>query len=230
MNTNERITRSIEVTHFDQVVLQAINVENEITIQPGELESLTIEAAPDVAARIRTEIRNGRLNIQLGGSWTEKITAALSTSLTRPQIKYAITVKDLNDLEITGLAHVDVSRLETDRLNVRFSGIGDMNITELQAERLDIEQLLPGACRINASGHVTEQHISLRGMSDYSAEQLDSKRAIVALKGPGGHALVRAEDELDITISGPGSVEYYGSPRLKQKVSPLGVVSRVTHS
>jgi Putative auto-transporter adhesin, head GIN domain len=112
---------------------------------------------------------------------------------------------------------------------VRFSGMGDMNIAALHAERLDIEQPMPGACRINASGRVAEQHVSLRGMSDYRADQLDSKRATIALKGPGGHALIRAEDELDVTISGPGGVEYYGSPRVRQRVSPMGVVSRLAH-
>lgn len=227
MNTEDRITQSIEVSNFDQIALQAINVENEVVIRPGERESLIIEARPDVFARIKTEIRNGQLDIQMGGSWPEKIRAALATSLTRPQIKYTFTVEKLTDLQITGVAHVDVSNLETDRLTVRFSGIGDMNIDALQAERLDIEQPMPGACRISASGRVTEQHVLLRGMSEYNADRLDSKRATIALKGPGGHALIRAEDELDVTISGPGSVEYYGHPRVTKKVSPMGAVTHL---
>jgi hypothetical protein len=227
MNTNDRIIRLVEVSNFDQIALQAINVENEVMIKQGPCESLTIEARPDVFAKIKTEIRNGRLNVQLGGSWMGKISAALATSLTRPQIKYGFTVKKLTDLQITGLAHVDVAHLETDRLAVRFSGMGDMNIDALKAEQLEIEQSMPGACRIAASGRVTCQRVSLRGLSDYSADRLESKRATVALKGPGGHAVIRVDDELDVAVTGPGSVEYYGHPRVTKKISPMGVVTQV---
>jgi hypothetical protein len=227
MNTEDRVTQSIEVSHFSQIVLHAINVENEVVIKPGERETLTIEACPDVFAKIKTETQDGQLNIRMGGSWPEKIRAALATSLTRPQIKYTFTVKKLTDLQITGVAHVDVANIETDRLTVRFSGLGDMNIDALKAERLDIEQPMPGACRINASGRVTEQHVSLRGMSEYSVDRLESKRATVALKGPGGHAVIRVDDELDVAVTGPGSVEYYGHPRVTKKISPMGVVTQL---
>jgi hypothetical protein len=39
-----------------------------------------------------------------------------------------------------------------------------------------------------------------------------------------GKAIVWAVDELDISLSGVGSVEYYGKPRVKQNVSGIGHV------
>ena len=47
------------------------------------------------------------------------------------------------------------------------------------------------------------------------------------LKGPGGHAIVRAEDELTVSINGPGRVEYYGQPRVTKRVSPMGAVTHL---
>jgi hypothetical protein len=83
MNTTDRITQSIEVGSFDRIALQVNNVENEVVIKQGQHESLTIEARPDVFAKLKTEIQNGQLSIQMGGSWSDKISAALATSLSR---------------------------------------------------------------------------------------------------------------------------------------------------
>ena len=228
MNTTDRITQSIEVGNFDRIALRVNNVENEVVIKQGQRESLTIEARPDIFARIKTEVRNGQLSIQLGGSWSDKISAALATSLTRPRIKYVVTVKNLTGLDIAGLAHVSIDNVEADRLQVRFGGLGNLSIAELNAKRLDVDVTMPGPCKVEASGRVGEQHVSLGGMGDYSAQGLDSHKATVVLKGPGGHAVVRAEDELDVSIGGPGRVEYYGHPRVTRKVSPMGVVTHLS--
>jgi hypothetical protein len=227
MNTTDRITQAIEVGNFDQIALQVINVENEVVIKRGQRESLTIEARPDVFAKIKTEIRNGQLNIQMGGSWSDKISAALATSLTRPHVKYVLTVQRLTDLDIAGLAHVRVDNVETDRLHVKFGGLGNLSIAGLNAKRLDVDVAMPGPCKVEVSGRVGEQHVSLNGMGEYGARGLESHKTTVVLKGPGGHAIVRAEDELDVTIGGPGSVEYYGHPRVTKKVSPMGVVTHL---
>ena len=227
MNTTDRIIQSIEVGNFDRIALQVNNVENEVIIKQGQHESLTVEARPDVFARIKTEVRNGQLVIQLDGSWSDKISAALATSLSRPRIKYVVTIKNLTALDIVGLAHVRVDKIETDRLQVKFGGLGKLSIAELNAQRLDVEVTMPGSCEVEVSGCVEEQHVSLNGMGEYSARRLESRKAAVALKGPGGHAVVRVEDELNVTIGGPGRVEYYGQPRVTKKIAPLGAVTHL---
>jgi Putative auto-transporter adhesin, head GIN domain len=227
MNAVDRITHSIEVGNFDRIALHVNNVENEVVIQQGEHEALTIEARPDVFARLKTEVRDGQLTIQLGGSWSDKISAALATSLTRLRIKYIVTVKNLTGLDITGLAHVRADNITTNRLQVKFGGLGNLHIARLNAHRLDIDVTMPSPCEIEVAGRVEEQSVSLSGMGEYDARALDSRTATVALKGPGGHAIVRVEDELTVSISGPGRVEYYGQPRVTKRVSPMGVVAHL---
>ncbi len=229
MNTIDRITQSIEVSNFDRIALRVVNVENEVVIKQGQRESLAIEARPEVFAKIKTEVGNGQLNIQMGGSWSDKISAAFATSLTRPRIKYVVTVKNLTGLDIAGLAHVRIDNVETDRLHVKFSGLGNLSIAGLNAKQLDVDVAMSGPCQVEVNGRVGEQHVSLSGMGDYNARGLESHKAMVALKGPGGHAVVRVEDELDVTIGGPGRVEYYGQPRVTKKVSPMGAVTHLTN-
>jgi len=227
MNATDRITHSIDVDNFDRIALHVNNVENEVVIRQGEHEALTIEVRPDVFDRLKTEVRNGQLTIQLGGSWSDKISAALSTSLNRLRIKYAVTVKQLTEVDIAGLAHVRAEALTTDRLRVKFGGLGDVRLSKLNAQRLDIDVTMPGPCAIEVAGRVEEQHVSLNGMGEYDARGLESRKAVVALRGPGGHAIVRAEDDLTVSINGPGRVEYYGQPRVTKRVSPMGAVTHL---
>ncbi len=224
MDTAQRITQAIEVGSFDHVTVQVDNVESEVMISQGQRESLTIEASPDIFARLKTEVLNGQLNIRMGGSWADKISAALATSFTRPQIKVVVTVRNLTGLDIFGLVLAMVDNVKTERLHVKFGGVGALRIAGLNAERLDVTVSAPSP-QIKVSGRAGEQHVSLNGMSEYDGRGLECRKTVVGLKGPGGHAVVRAADELDVTIGGPGSVEYFGSPRVTKKVSPLGVVT-----
>jgi hypothetical protein len=228
MATTDRITQSIEVGNFDRIALHVNNVDNEVVIKQGEHEALTIEARPDVLARIRTEVRNGQLVIQMGGSWSDKLSAALATSLSRPRIKYTVTVKHLTGLDIAGLAHVRADNITTDWLQVKYGGLGSLNLAGLNAQRLDVAVTMPSPCQINVNGQVREQHVSLNGMGEYNARRLESRKASVALKGPGGYAVVLVEAELNVTIVGPGRVDYYGQPRVTKKIAPLGAVTHLT--
>jgi hypothetical protein len=110
---------------------------------------------------------------------------------------------------------------------VKFGGLGKLSIAELNAQRLDVDVTMPSPCEVEVSGRVREQHVSLNGMGEYSARSLESRKAVVVLKGPGGHAVVRVEDELNVTIGGPGRVDYYGQPRVTKKVSPMSVVTHL---
>ena len=219
MSTGNLVAESREVSNFDQVGLRGYG---ELVITQGEEESLTIEAHPDILPKIKTEVRDGKLIIKISGSWLDKLGHAISTSLTRQWIKYNLTVKKLTGLEIAGAVSVKASNIETDRLALRLSGAGQVNIESLSAEVLEID--LPGACAIKVSGKVGEQRIAMSGAGSYSAPKLESRRASVDLRGA-GQATVWAVEELDVAIRGLGSVEYYGTPTVKKSISGIGTVT-----
>jgi hypothetical protein len=118
-------------------------------------------------------------------------------------------------------------RESVDRLQVRFGGLGSLDIAGLDARRLDVDVTRPNPCQVEVSGRAGKQHVSLSGIGEYDARELQSRKTAIALKGPGGHATVRAEDELNVTIGGVGRVDYYGQPRVTKKVSPLGAVTHL---
>ena len=224
MSTGNLATESREVSNFDRVFLRDYG---ELVITQGEEESLTIETDRDILPQIKTEVREGKLIIKIGGSWMDKLGHALSTSLTRHAIKYDLTVKKLTGLEIAGAVSVKASSIDTDRLALKLSGAGQVNIEALSAEVLEVD--MPGAGAIKVSGKVGEQRIAISGAGSYKASKLESARVSVNLTGA-GQATVRAIENLDVAIRGIGSVEYYGSPTVKKSVSGIGSITSLGNS
>ena len=97
-------------------------------------------------------------------------------------------------------------------------------MNDIEADTLDIE--LPGAGLINLTGKVKNQKVWLKGAGSYDSPKLKSENAVVKLHGV-GRARVWAESSLDAQVDGVGSIEYYGNPDVRRKVSGLGNISRV---
>jgi len=60
-------------------------------------------------------------------------------------------------------------------------------------------------------------------VGSFRAGELESQTALVTIAGTGS-ALIWAGDSLDVGLSGVGSLEYYGNPRLKQRINGIGRV------
>jgi hypothetical protein len=221
MSTSVNITDIRRVGDFHRVILRAQH-DNELVITRGERESLTVQGPPDIVPRIETEVRQETLVIGLSGGWLEKLGDALTTSLTRPRIRYALTVRNLSSLEVCAMASVRASNLTGERLALRFSGAGEMRLDSIDVHLLEVD--LPGAARIEVTGYAAEQRIMISGPAQYDAVGLASQNVQVTLKGI-AIATVWASRELDATIRGPGRVLYRGAPRIKQNITPMGSLS-----
>lgn len=208
-----------DVHGFKGVSLSVQNLQNDIVIRQGDCESLTIEAPPDLLARIKTGVSAGELAIRLTGSWSDLVKEALSTSLSRQRIRYTLTVRQLIALNITGLVHLEADRLETDRLVLRFAGPGTARLASLHARLLEVD--IAGPCKVEVGGKVEEQRLSVSAIGFYYAPRLESQKAVVRLNGP-SQATIWATEMLDATVNGPGRLEYYGAPRIRQRTTPFG--------
>ena len=183
MTTNDRVVENREVRNFDRVVLGVHNMMNQIQITQGEHESLTIEARPEVLSKITTAVSGGELAIRLDGSLLDKLGFALSTSLTRPMVRYHLTVKNLTCLDLTGFVHANAAELRAGSLSLKLKGAGEITIGSLAAQH--VAAALQGAGRIELGGQVEEQDVAIQGPGLYQALNLKSRRACVSLKGLG---------------------------------------------
>jgi hypothetical protein len=209
-------TETREVSGFERVVLEEYG---ELVITQGDQASLTIEADEDVLSRIETEVKDGTLTIGIGGTWWDRLGMVLSDVFSGRKIVYQLAVTELTGVTVSGAGRVKCAELRTDRLAIRVSGAGDVTIGTLTTEQLGVE--LPGAGRVQLAGQATEQRVALSGAGTYRAPKLESQKAQVKLTGVGS-ATLSVVQELDATIQGVGSIEYYGTPTVVDKVTGIG--------
>ncbi len=214
-------TETREVSNFHRVHMQDLG---ELEIDQGTEESLTVEADEETLKAIFTEVADGTLTLRVGRDWLERLRVGLQTSLTRPHIRYQLTVKNLSELVVAGLGRADVGDLATDKLAVHLSGGGDLFFEALSADWLTVK--LAGGGRIQTAGKVKEQEVTLSGAGQYAGGKLESQQARVTMSGAGS-ATVWAVQDLDVTISGMGSVAYIGDPTVRKAISGLGSVKRL---
>lgn len=106
-------TQQREVKDFHQVKMQDFGV---LEITQGEQESLIVEADEECLDKIYTKVRDGTLILRVGRSWLERLQAGFHTSLSRPPIRYRVTVKDLSAVLVAGFGRVHVGELATEHL------------------------------------------------------------------------------------------------------------------
>lgn len=179
-----------QVSNFDKVAFTGIGT---LTIKLGDEETLEIEAEDNILPHIKTQVRDGRLEISFDSERWENLIRP-----TKP-IRYFLTVRSLEEVNLSGLGDIRLEGVDTDRLVLTLSGAG----------------------RIEASGDVAEQEINVTGAGAYEGGDLRSERSSVNLSGAGS-ATVWATEFLNVNISGLGQVRYYGDPEVRKTVSGLG--------
>ena len=207
------VTENRQVSGFSTVTFAGLG---ELTITQGANEGLTIEAEDNIMPRITTNVSDGELTIGFESeNWQDMVRP------TRP-VKFDLKVRNLSQLDLQGLGNVTMNSLQADSITILVGGAGGIKINKLTAGDLTIT--MTGAGNVDLAGQVTSQTINLRGLGNYSGGDLDSQQTTVNLTGAGG-AEVWTRSDLNVKISGAGSVSYYGSPTVSKDISGLGVLN-----
>jgi Putative auto-transporter adhesin, head GIN domain len=193
----------------------------EVRLRQGTTEGATIEAAAKILPRIRTEVRDRTLFIDVAqerqwSDWTH-------WSGTRRSPRVTVDFIKLDQLESAGAIKLAADDLRADELRLDFSGASTVRIGNLQASQLRLEG--SGATKAELAGKVGAQVVNLSGAGSYRASGLESDRAELHVSGA-GKAFVNARTSLAVEISGAGLVEYLGNPKLEQDISGVGKVRR----
>lgn len=214
------INETRNISGVNRVVLREYG---HLIISQGETESLSLEGLDSVLAMVKTEVRNGELLLDIQGGWWDRTWNAITSTVEGKPLKYHLTLKTLDGLFVTGAARVKSKGFKFDNFQLILKGAGEIVMSDIQAETIDIE--LPGAGLISLSGSVTNQKVWLKGAGSYDAARLKSENALVKLHGV-GKATVCANSSLDAEVDGVGHIEYIGSPDVRKSVSGLGKISQ----
>lgn len=196
----------------------SINYPADVVIEQGKVESVKIEADDNLLPQLLTEVHGDTLVIDNKEEiWSKRVNPTA-------RVKITVIVKDLHQIESSGVGNLQVNGLKTDKLELHLSGAGEMTLNDLEARKLEVR--LSGTGAIGASGSADELDLRISGVGDFDAPKLESKVANVRISGAGS-ATVFVEDDLTVSVSGTGSVHYHGSPTLHEHITGAGSVNRI---
>ena len=205
------ISETRTVSGFNVV---SLSNSGDATITVGDTESLVITADDNILPLIESTVFNGRLEI---GS---KPNTSYSTT---HNIKYAITVKSLQEVETSGSTDVSVTNsVKADSFSAGTSGSGRIQMTDLQAASVTLRT--SGSGQISAAGQTGSLNATTSGSGEIQTGSLSAKTVSVSTSGS-GNVTVWAKDTLDAHTSGSGNVSYYGQPNVTRSESGSGRVS-----
>jgi hypothetical protein len=218
--TLEGSSRSVtEIRQVSGIRRVSLDNQGDLSIMLGDTESLVVEAEDNLMPYIITDVRDGELRIyNEGRQWFRN----------REPIRYFLTVRSLEGIEIGSTGSVDAPDLNADRfdidirstgnlvmgtleagdVDINVSSTGDVMLRRLNASRLDVSISSTGHVSIRG-GHVSGQEIRISSTGNYEAMDLDSNVADVRLSSTGS-AFISVNDYLEATLNSTGSLHYRG--------------------
>jgi hypothetical protein len=165
-----------------------------LVIEQTGTESLTVTADDNLMPYIESDVSGKTLTLG------EKSGTNISPS---KDVVFKLTVKSLENLDISGSGAADVKGLQGQALKIDISGSGE----------------------VSADGAADDLNIGISGSGRYRGDRFRSKRARVDISGS-GNALLAVSEKLDANVSGSGSIEYVGDPQVHQDISGSGSVRK----
>lgn len=190
-----------------------INGPFEVQLIQSDQSGMEIQASDKDAQRINSEINNGILKV-----WMEK------KFRSSDDIKLIITSEMFDEIGVHGAVELESEgSLQAEKLDMNVSGACEVELA-LEVGHFDAD--ISGAGDLELKGSASSVDISISGAGNIEAENLNADRVEISISGA-GHAEVHANKELDVSISGVGSVSYSGDPsNINKRISGMGSLSK----
>ena len=196
---------------FDDVVLDGAG---QVRLVQADRDEVFVAGDAQAQEDVEIHVRNGRLVIDLPGSWK------FWNNGNGAQVE--VRVRQLRRLTLSGANDVIAAGpLSGDQLTVNMAGSGVARFDQLQVSRLNFE--ISGAGEGQLAGKVDQLRLSVSGKGKIGAEQLRSDAASVSISGV-GNAVLWVMRTLSVQISGAGHVDYWGQPTVRKSISGFGSV------
>ena len=192
-----------------------VSVQQSITlyISQGKTEGITVEADDNIIPYIKTEIKNGQLNIFLDPEVIVRGYTAMNVSVSMPII---------TDINVAAAGRLEGSSPFTvNKLEIVASGAGSVKL-EVKGSEVDVEA--SGAARLELKGEVEQFDLEMSSAATLKGWELRVKNCDAEISGA-AKAEVSISGQLEAEISSAGILIYDGNPRItKQNVTGRGTL------
>lgn len=216
-----------EITSVELATIGLLNIEL------GDTEKLIIEAEDNLLEYLETDVHRGHLVIDNRNNYNLQ---------PRKRIRYLLTVRSLEAIEISSSGDIEAPDLKADRFKININSSGNLDMGDLECKSLDIDISSSGNVDlgmlttefinvdISSSGDIVieggtanEQEINISSSGDYSARRLESNEAVVHINSS-GNAIINVRDRLRASTNSSGDIRYYGNPRVSKSQNSSGRV------
>jgi len=185
----------------------------DVKLIQGTTNSVTVEADDNLMDLIRTEVQGNKLVIE------NKRPISHSKSL-----KVFVTFIELKSIDLSGAVNIESQgKLTLPELSIDGSGASDAKL-DLDLQRLSID--CSGGSKLKLSGTAKDVGVDASGAVDLFAYDLLAENYKLSISGA-GKAEINVTKNMNIDISGAGSVHYKGNPaNVYQDISGAGTVKK----
>ena len=162
-------------------------------------ESISVETDENLQEYIRTEIKDGILNV-----YTD-------ANIRKAEMKNVyVTMKDISSLKTSSAGDIiGETPVKTGNLKLSASSAGDIKI-EVNADKIDAD--ISSSGDITLSGKTDVLDVSLSSAGDLNAYELEVREANVSASSA-GDADVNVSERLTARASSAGDINYRGNPK-----------------
>ena len=231
-SADDKTTRAFALENITHIDLRG---SGQMLLTRDDQEALVITATDKTMKNVEIHQKDGTLylnNRSSGWNWfdwnnSEEVTFAITLKqLERLTLTGAAHMKssdwtgDSLHIEVTGAGHINIGKLQINKLTMNLTGASHVNIEHLRGEELRAD--LTGASHLsfNQPGEVDRQQANLAGASHYNAAPLKTRATRLSVTGA-SNADVYATETLNIEASGASNVGYYGTTQAKTSVSGI---------
>ena len=193
--SDEIVSKTYKLSPFEEVYMSGFGIVE--LIQSEEKDGTVELTAPEnYAELLKFESKGGKLEI----NFTKK-----SINIDAHKIKIKVYTNDLVKIQNSGAAGITMEKLDTDKLKVVNSGVGEIRV----------------------AGITDDAELICSGVGSIEAKDLKALNVKASVSGVGSISCY-ASDKLEGSVSGVGSLKYAGHPKQVEKHrSGVGSISEM---
>lgn len=209
----EVVTRELNLAQFSSI---SSSSDVNIAVEYGAVQKVEVYGNIEILDRIKTEVTNFNLNIDLKDGVYSNY-----------ELAYKITIPKIENITIKGDGNISIGEFnQTDDLSLDISGSGNINFyafPNIQKIKVDISGS-GGIVAQSPMDSLKNLDIDISGSGEYTGYPVKTKNATVDISGSGNVNLY-AIDNLGVKISGSGNVNYKGFPNIDSNITGSGNIS-----
>jgi len=211
-NGDTTIEKSV-VSAFSEIDLQTTA---KIYLTEAADYTVTVHASSNIHEYIELDVRGNELEIDTKSG----------KCIDDDNLVMYITAPKYTRLKISGCGSiVNEKALTSDNLEVKISGSGEVNLTDITVQSYNIDVSGSGDVTLEGSP-VADGKIKISGSGDVDVLALATKDMEIKVSGS-GEANVNVSNSLKVEVSGSGDINYIGNASVSLDTSGSGSVQKL---